>query len=338
MQKMRQGNDTEFFSARPDPSDIIFILLSVYNGEQYLKEQLASLENQSCTSWVLLWRDDGSTDATRQLMENFTLKHGPERCVLLSQDNGKHIGICNSYTMLLSAVPSGAYIAFCDQDDIWLPEKLATGLKALKSTRKDRPALYCCRQILTDSHLRYTGLSPALPQHPRFLSAMTQNIATGCSIMLSPAACTLLKAASPPFSHILHDWWAYLLTSAAGGVIITDNQPHLLYRQHSSNAVGAPALFFKRALAAIKRGPNVFMRIFHSNTEALLRHKHFVTAKNTASLQALRKSLRPGLRGVLARFSVLCRMSGLRRHTLPEHLIFCLWFLIGPHKKLPKKR
>ncbi|WP_086651372.1 glycosyltransferase [Acetobacter cibinongensis] len=310
-------------------SDTIYILLSIYNGALYLNEQLASLEQQNHTDWVLLWRDDGSTDNSQAIMQAFTAKVGHARCKAVGLDNGRHKGVQNSYSTLLAAVPENAMAAFCDQDDVWLPDKLTRGWQALLATPVTQPGLYCARQTLTDRHLVATGLSPHLPSQTSFLEAMTQNIATGCTVILSPAACRLLKASPPPAGKILHDWWAYLMVCAAGGRVVTDNQPVLLYRQHGANTVGSQARFMHRAFAALKRGRHAFMAIFWANTQTLLADRDHVAPQNVQSLLILEKGRHSGLAGLLARFSILRQLPGLKRHGMMEQLVFKLWFLLG---------
>ncbi|MFT9400503.1 glycosyltransferase family 2 protein [Acetobacter sp.] len=316
-------------TTNPQNSDTIYILLSIYNGALYLNAQLTSLEQQSHTNWVLLWRDDGSTDNSRAIMQAFTAKVTDARCKAVTSENGQHKGILASYFILLSAVPDTAMVAFCDQDDVWLPDKLTRGTHALRAIPVVQPALYCARQTLTDAHLTPIGLSPPLPSDTTFLEAMAQNIATGCTIMLSPAACKLLKQSPPPAGGILHDWWAYLMVCAAGGSVVTDNQPVLLYRQHANNAVGSRALFLHRALAALKRGPSVFMAIFWGNVQTLLARRHLVAPQNLKSLLILEKGVQPGFAGFLSRFSILQQLPHLKRKGMLEQLVFKLWFLLG---------
>ncbi|BAU39661.1 glycosyl transferase family 2 [Acetobacter pasteurianus] len=304
----------------------VAVLLSVYNGAAFLNDLLTSLKQQTHTNWVLLWRDDGSTDASIDYMHQFALDVGTQRCRQITSSPA-HMGVVLSYATLLKDVPEGYFIAFCDQDDVWFPDKLERGLKALTVTQK--PALYCSRQRLTDTRLRPISISPQLPPHPCFQMALTQNIATGCTIMLSPAAVSLLQSSFPPPNHILHDWWAYLVVTGADGTIITDNQPTLFYRQHDNNAVGAPALFTQRALAALRRGPWQFMSIFRGNL-AYLAQQTYLSADNRHFVAALRTVLsQSGLIGRWHRWQMLQRSSKLRRYTWPEQIIFRLWFLLG---------
>ena len=299
------------------------ILLSTYNGAAYLHEQLASLLSQTHRQWILFWRDDGSTDGTVALMESFAAGPGTGRCVHLP---GKaHIGITGSFLALLQYVPDNQVVAFADQDDIWLPQKLERGLSALGNPCSPKPALYCARQRLVDAQLRPLGLSPPLDRLPPFPASLTQNIATGCTMMLNPAAVRLVAASHPP-DGTLHDWWSYLLVGAAGGTLIADPLPVVLYRQHRRNAVGAPHSVLRRGVNALKRGPGAFMSLFRRHVTELLAHSANLAPQSQADLILLLASLR-GNRW--DRVRTMARLPHLVRRTRLETLLFRLWFLFG---------
>jgi glycosyltransferase involved in cell wall biosynthesis len=299
------------------------ILLSTYNGANYLPEQLDSFVAQDHADWTLLWRDDGSDDATVAIMRTFA----PERCVHVAEPVGR-LGVLNSYMALLRAtVPTLAppdAAAFADQDDVWLPHKLSRGLAALRAVPADTPALYCARQTLVDAGLRPIGPSPAFTRAPGFPAALTQNIATGCTILLNRAAATLVAGSQPP-ADTLHDWWSYLLVAAAGGRVIADDTPALLYRQHGGNVVGARRSHLRRALAAIRRGPAPFMADLRRHLDSLAAHAAVLTPVARHDVEYLRAALAGG---PLPRLRAL-RLPGLRRQGRREGLLFSLWFLIG---------
>jgi glycosyltransferase involved in cell wall biosynthesis len=277
----------------------VAILLSSYNGARFLPEQLASIAAQQHADWVLFWRDDGSADATPAILRGFA----PQRSVAVAGPAGR-LGVLASYlTLLRAALPTLApddAVAFADQDDVWLPHKLARGVAALAAAPPGRPVLYCARQMLVDAALRPLGPSAAFNRPPGFPAALTQNVATGCTILLNRAAAALVAGSRPP-AGTLHDWWSYLLVTAAGGTVVADDTPVLLYRQHGGNTVGATRSHLRRALAALRRGPRPFMADF------------------------LRQALAGG---VLRRLPAL-RLNGLRRNGWREGLLFNLWFLIG---------
>ena len=303
----------------------VAILLSTYNGERFLAEQLASLAAQTHRDWVLFWRDDGSTDGTSGLLRDFAA--GPAHGRSVQVDGGTRIGPTPSFLRVLSAAAAASFdaFAFADQDDVWLPDKLARGARALGLAPLDTPALYCARQVFVNEALSRIGISCRLRRAPGFPAALTQNIATGCTLMLNHAAAALVsRSRPPPGSH--HDWWSYLLVAAAGGKILADDTPSVLYRQHGRNLVGAPPSMPRRALGALRRGPDVFMNVFRQQVVALAEQPHLLSDGSRDQVQAVAASLRGG---VLDRMRVLRRTRGLYRQTWPETLLFRAWFLIG---------
>lgn len=308
----------------------VCILLSVYNGAAFLDGLLRSLQGQTYTDWRLVWRDDGSEDESKQILHRFASTLPEGHCREVTQ-GGRHLGVAKSFTLLLEQVPAGYFAAFCDQDDVWFPDKLERSIQALASTCDAQvPALYCSRQVLTDSSLQRLGESPLLPENPLFPMALTQNIATGCTVILSPTAVRLVREGSPPPATTLHDWWSYLLVSGAGGAIVTDNVASLYYRQHQGNTVGAPTHFAARALAAFRRGPTVFMSAFRGNIDQLLALPDIVHGQNRAWLLDLQQALAiRGMAGWLARYKMLQKIRQMRRTTFGEQVVFRLWFILG---------
>lgn len=300
----------------------VTVLLATFEGALYLRPQLASLIAQAGVRWRLLWRDDGSSDGTVALMEAFA-RDVPGRLERVGEA-GTRLGVAGSYHALAVHAPADGCIAFCDQDDVWLPHKLARGLAALAEVPPGQPALYCARQLLVDAALRPLGTSLAVHTHPDFIMALAQNVATGCTVMLNAAAAALLRAAPPP-AGTLHDWWSYLLVAGAGGQLIVDDEPVVLYRQHRHNLIGAPHTRWRRAIAALRRGPGAFMDIYRAHVAALSEHAALLTPFAAAAAVELRDALRSGLR---ARLSVLRRFR-MRRQTRLETALFVVWFLIG---------
>jgi len=299
------------------------ILLSTFNGAHFLPDQLDSLLRQSVPDWVLFWRDDGSTDDTAALMERFMAGPGTGRCRAVAAPAGR-LGATGSFMALLrAAVDAGAgTVAFADQDDVWLPDKLQLALTALAAEAE--PALYCSRQVLVDAGLNRIGVSAGLQRSPDFPAALTQNIATGCTVALNAAGARLVAGSAPPPSS-LHDWWSYLLVSAHGGRLLVDETPTVLYRQHGGNMVGAPRSMQHRAVAALRRGPGVFMNVLRCNVDALLAQRHLLSPEAARTLDIVQAGLQGGMRQRLRAL----RLFGLERQTWPETLLFRCWFLIG---------
>ena len=298
----------------------VTILLSTWNGARHLADQLRSYDAQTHPDWDLRWRDDGSRDRTRDILAAFG-RGGP------LADDGRALGVAGSFTSLLRAHLAedlDAIVAFSDQDDVWLPEKLARGVAALARIPADVPALYCARQHLVDDALDPIGLSPAVRHPPAFPNSLTENIATGCTVMLNPAAQRLAARDDPP-DGTLHDWWACLLVTAAGGLVICDPEPTILYRQHGGNAVGAPRSAARRALAAARRGPGRFMTVLRNNVAALSAVADRLSPEAGAVLAEIGAALQAGP-AARVRFLVSHR---LRRQTIGETMLFRLWFVLG---------
>ncbi len=298
----------------------VAVLLSSYNGARFLPAQLASLRAQTYPDWTLLWRDDGSADESAALLTAFA---GPP----VSAAAGR-LGVRDSFLALLrAAVPRlgpADTVAFADQDDVWLPEKLARGIAALAPLPAGEPGMVCTRQVLVDATLGRIGLSPPLHSPPGFPASLTQNLATGCTIMLNRAAAALVAASVPPATS-LHDWWSYVLVTAAGGTVLMDATPLVLYRQHGGNMVGAPGRLWRRGLLALRRGPEAYMRVFRGHLAALKAQPQLLSPPARAQVATLQAALDGGWRQRLRAMA----LPGLRRQTPLETLVFRLWFLLG---------
>jgi len=181
----------------------ITILLSTYNGARFLAEQLESFLAQDYTNWVLHWRDDGSVDDTVGIMRAFSTRVGESRCVE-SPSSGPHLGASESFITLLTEHKAAEAVAFADQDDVWLTRKLHQAVELLGQVR-DRPALYCARQLLVDEKLRGSGLSAAHRGPPGFPACLTQNIANGNTLVMNAAAAALVAEMGRPEGTV-HDW------------------------------------------------------------------------------------------------------------------------------------
>jgi hypothetical protein len=302
----------------------VAILLSTYNGEQFLAEQLDSFLTQTHSSWMLYWRDDRSADGTVAVLTDFAARVGPKVRPGLPCDKQPHM--LRSFLTLLAAArdEDADLFAFADQDDVWLRHKLRRGVAALAAVPAGVPALYCTSTVLVDARLRRIGLSAPLRRPPGFPTALTQNIATGCTTMLNRAAADLVLASTPP-PGTLHDWWSYLMVAAAGGRILTDQEPGVLYRQHPGNLIGAPPGLLRRGIAALRRGPGVFMGIFRQHVAALEAQPHLLSEPARRDLAVIARALRGGVRERQAAL----RLPGFRRQTWPEDVVFRLWFTLG---------
>ncbi|MBQ8536733.1 MAG: glycosyltransferase family 2 protein [Clostridia bacterium] len=211
---------------------MIDVLIAVYNGEKVLPRLLKSLEEQRVKGQIL-WQDDGSTDHSRDLM--------PGQEVKLNHTKG-----AKGNFMSLLAASENEYAMFCDEDDVWHPDKIEkTLLKMQEGERlygKDTPLLVHTDLRVTDgegkelhaSMFRHQGWDPGANTLNRLL---VQNHVTGCTVMVNKALKELLLKVDAE-QMFMHDWWA-ALTAAAFGRVLFVEEPTIDYYQHGSNQVGA---------------------------------------------------------------------------------------------------
>lgn len=211
----------------------VVVLMSTWQGERFIEEQLRSILGQLPDGGELIVRDDGSTDSVVDRIESL-------RDSRVSVTRGENIGFARSFFALLDSAPDDAdVVMFSDQDDVWLPGKIERAVAKLAPSQ-DRPALYCSRLQLVDERLEPLGLSPSWRQPPSFRNALVENIAFGCTCALNRSGWRLARQKGRPDLLYFHDWWLYLVVSAFGDVV-ADPEPTILYRQHGSNSVGARA-------------------------------------------------------------------------------------------------
>lgn len=217
----------------------VHILLATYQGQAYLQQQLDSIANQSYVNWELLISDDGSTDSTLEIAAAFA--HSVQQRVQILSGPGK--GVTHNFFHLIHSVgmiqPMDLY-GFCDQDDVWLPFKLERAMSYFtsQSEKSENSYLYCSRSHIVDHQLNHLGMSACPRKAVGFGNALLQNIASGNTMIFNLVLLNILRRINPADS-VLHDWTAYQAATGAGGVVIFDKQPTLLYRQHNANVVGA---------------------------------------------------------------------------------------------------
>ena len=209
----------------------ISIALCTYNGARFLREQLASIAAQSRLPDELVVCDDGSTDETLSLVERISRQSSfPVRVVR----NPANLGVAANFQQAIGLCQS-ELTALADQDDVWLPDKLARAEQALLASKHPAQSLYCSRLQYVDANLAPVGYS-SLPAHIDFSNALVENSATGCSIVFgSDIKRRFLEADASRM--LMHDWWLYLVATAFGEVVY-DPVASILYRQHSHNVAG----------------------------------------------------------------------------------------------------
>ena len=210
------------------------VLMSTYNGEKYLDEQIESILNQKGVEVSILIRDDGSQDSTVEILRHFAQSDPRIKCVFET-----NIGVKRSFLKLIQiSDPSVDYYAFSDQDDVWFKDKLLTAVEMLEKEDKEMPLIYGSSVFLyTDG--KVTGKRFICSQLA-FGNFLIKNYYPGCTMVFNRRLKELVDfvdiCSLKP--NPLHDHWLNLVCTACGGKIIIDKMPHLLYRQHKKNVVG----------------------------------------------------------------------------------------------------
>jgi len=254
-------------------------------------------------------------------MRAFALTLPPGQC-LESPTSGPHLGAAPSFLLLLSEARTEQVIAFADQDDVWLPQKLARAVEKITGAG-NRPALYCAQQYMVDETLAGSKKSAAHTNPPKFPASLTQNIANGNTLVMNRAASALVTAIPAPEGTV-HDWWSYIVIAACGGEVMFDAEPQVLYRLHKNNLIAASPSLGARAIAALQRGPVIFMTMMRRHAEALSGHAAWLTPAARADLALILNALNGSFSN---RLRALQTCRHFRRRTLLENLLFTYWFL-----------
>jgi len=217
--------------AAMSPSSTVEVLLSTHNGERYIATQLASILSQLHTDIRVVVRDDASTDRTVALVQAIAAEDPRVRLIA-----GSRLGWAGSFMALLASSGEARWLAFSDQDDVWLPDKLTRAVTALAPLDDHRPALYGSAMLHVSDELRWLSETPP-PRRVSFENALVQNVVAGCTMVFNRAARALCLERVP--RPAVHDWWLYLVTTAFGTVIF-DHSVTVLHRVHAGNATAVP--------------------------------------------------------------------------------------------------
>lgn len=222
---------------------MVEIILSAYNGERYIGELIDSVLASSYHDFRLNIFDDCSSDSTCEIVSSYHDKF-PEKIRLFK--NPSNMGSTLSFLSGLARVAEegGDYFMFCDQDDVWLKDKIAITLRTMNRLEKKNgtavPLLVFTDALLTDENLNYSRASFYKTNHldvhkTDFARCLMENKCIGCTMMLNRPLALLIEDFGSEIRY--HDWWTLLAASAFGYVRFL-NVPTILYRQHESNQVG----------------------------------------------------------------------------------------------------
>ena len=224
-------------------NDTVEILLATYNGEKFLSEQLESILNQTHKNIKIVICDDGSTDNTNKIIEEYIKNH--KNIFRRIEKSPEEIrGAKESFGALIRSSTED-YVMFCDQDDVWLPNKIEATLTRMKNEEKKSgsktPILIHTDLLVVDEKLNVINHSFFKSQkiqnnNQTIAAAIIKNNVTGCTIMINKAL--ISKIGKIPNAAIMHDWWLLLLGLTFGKILLV-NEPLIKYRQHGKNTLGA---------------------------------------------------------------------------------------------------
>lgn len=296
---------------------MVNILVSTYNGIDYFEEQLDSLINQTYQNIKILVRDDGSSDS-KFIKQLQSIKHSK-----ISVMYEKNIGTVGSFFRLLEVSDNEAeYYAFCDQDDVWLPEKINRAVSLLNDNNES-PCLYCSDAYLVNKDL--DSLNKNFMQDKTHFSLETvliNNSSLGCTCVINKKLRNLILSHLPNLKNIImHDWWCAII-AAAFGKIIYDPTKTLLYRQHGNNQIGAGK---NTNLKIIKK---IFFRNYNTNLLPQI-YEFCIFYKKTTDLDSCYESFFYSKNNFFSRFSYSLKF---KRSQMLKTLIFRILFSLGYYK------
>lgn len=231
-----------------EQTDKIAILLATYNGELYLRQQLASIEAQTNTNWVVFIHDDGSTDRTKEIIHEYVMSNPSKFKYIEGPATGS---AKNNFFFLLSKVDAPFYM-FCDQDDVWNVDKIQITHGKMNGAEADKPCLVFTELTVVDSQCKVIAERMSEYQQLDCINTsinrlLMQNAVTGCTMEINRSLRDMMLQYRNIKSIIMHDWWGALIASLFGSIEFV-SQPTIYYRQHGSNSVGALAIHSKSYL------------------------------------------------------------------------------------------
>lgn len=233
--------------------DRIEILLATYNGEHYIREQIESIINQDYKNWIVRACDDGSTDCTYDILKEYQEKF-PDKFIVEKKEKGSGSAKLNFFYLMKKSTCE--YVMCCDQDDVWISNKISLTMKEMKKIEvTSLPTLIHTDLKVVDDKLHVISESFFTHSNLRkqfgYKDVLIQNQVTGCTMMMNRALIALLSKEMNYECILMHDWMAAILAAACGNVGFV-NCPTVLYRQHAVNSVGAKKYGIALLISKIK--------------------------------------------------------------------------------------
>jgi len=293
---------------------MIGILMATYNGESFVSAQIDSLLRQTEQDFVLCIRDDCSTDKTFTILERYAGQY-PEKIKV-------NRSACNSGSARLNFLSllqehDDDYLMFCDQDDVWLPDKIERTLSAMRQAEQmygeDTPLLVHTDLSVVDedlvvTHPSFREMSRLDYRRTALRQLLVENTVTGCTLMINRALRN--RIVPVPEECAMHDWWLALAASAFGRIVALEDEQTVLYRQHAANEVGAKdassASYVLKRLFRVRDTQNGLQATYRQ-AEAFL--SAYESQLSEAQAALLREYARIPEHGKLGRLWRLCKLK-----------------------------
>lgn len=269
----------------------VSIVLSTYNGERYIEEQINSILSSSYQDTDLYIRDDGSSDRTMEILEGYR-SSTPDRIHVIR--NEVNLGVTLNFLQGVCDTTAD-YIMLCDQDDVWKPNKIGDTLKRMRHMEaqlgKDIPlAVFTDATVvdgslntLHDSFFRIGKLDPRKTDLPHILM---ENKLIGCTVMINASLRRVLKSRKLPEKARYHDWWIALIAASCGKIGFLPEQT-MLYRQHGTNVVGSRSFlsYFKDRITSLKKQKGAILALENQAKEFLELYREYLSEDSKGVLR-----------------------------------------------------
>lgn len=240
----------------------VAVIMSTYNGERYIREQIESILNQKKVSVLLFIRDDGSKDNTRKIIKEYCTNY--RNVIWIDELKKENLGVRDSFLRSLTFVyknyPDIHYFSFSDQDDYWMEDKLFEGVCRLEKSKNTKGALYYTNKIFVDKNLNEIK-KENIVYYNDYMEILWPSLASGCTMIFNRSL-VYFTLKNYPKINCIHDSWIYRLAKCIGSDIYFDEKPLILYRQHDMNVCGMKTTILHHDLRYMLN--NMFKNIFSS--------------------------------------------------------------------------
>ena len=302
----------------PPTNSKVAIILGYYEGQEFIYEQMQSILQQTYPHVHIHIFDDKSPTPAHEVLGNIlgdVLKKQKDRIFIHRNQTNKYF--CQNFLDGLKQVGDDYdYYAYADQDDIWYDHKIARAVDALSPCDPDTPHLYGARTTSFQGNGDIMGHSRLFKRPPSFANALVQSIAGGNTMVMNKTARDIVIRSNNNPHIAYHDWWTYQIITGAGGTVLYDGEPCMLYRQHGKNIIGYNRSFRGIIVRIIRGFQGDFKGWNDNNIKALLANKNQLTPANQTTLELFIKGRESGL---LKRLYYLKRAS-VYRQTLFENI------------------